>query len=377
MNTKIGFAAVLSMGLVALQSQAGVKYDVECTNDWFAVSASSLPAGTISGTVTGQGAWTSVPSGDNTATVADSKIKLDTAVDDLLVFKPTYSNAVPVARIVSRMKVTQSSDLPSTAELVGAKTALCACTNGTGVLKWFALTSGEWAEMSSGTPEPGNMYEIVLETDVDQGNIRYLVKKAGDSTYTVVSGGWIEDAALTAQISAIAFSGETEIESFYGKEIVGSSSGSADVVIPVADTNAPAVKVTKAWITENMKLDVTDAAGLSEAISHINDTAANGTTYWQSYVLGLTPSVPTSKPIVQPVQNSSASTIWFKLGNVAVNAEAGVPVKYRVNSYNDAACSSSVAEGMFVGSGETATSPGALPTTAGATYYKLEIKFGN
>ncbi len=370
------------MGLVALQSQAGVKYDVECTNDWFAVSASSLPAGKISGTVAGQGAWTSVPSGDNTATVAGSKIILDTAVADPLVFKPTSSNAVPVARIVSRMKVTRSFDLPSTAELVGAKTALCACTNGTGALKWFALTSGAWAEMSNGTPEPGNVYEIVLETDVDAHNIRYLVKKDGISTYTVVSddgenSGWIADSALTAQISAIAFSGETEIESFYGKEIVGSDGKSTDVVIPVADTNAPAVKVTKAWIDANMDANVDTAAGLSEAISHINDTAANGTTYWQSYVLGLTPSVSTSKPIVQPVQNASASKVAFKLGNVTVNSNAGVPVSYRVNSYSDAACSKDLQEGTFVGSGETAESPGELPTKAGATYYKLEIKFGN
>ena len=379
MNTKIGFAAVLSMGLVALQSQAGVKYDVECTNDWFAVSASSLPAGEISGTVTGQGAWTSVPSGDNTATVADSKIILDTAVADPLVFKPTSSNAVPVARIVSRMKVTQSSDLPSTAELVGAKTALCACTNGTGVLKWFALTSGAWVEMSNGTPEPGNVYEIVLETDVDAHNIRYLVKKDGMSTYTVVSGGWIADSALTAQISAIGFSGETEINSFYGNAIVGLDSESTDVVIPVADTNAPAVKVTKDWIAANMGDNVGTAAGLADAIAKINTKPAGGNdmTYWQSYVLGLTPSVPTSKPIVQPVQNTSASKVAFKLGNVAVNAEAGVPVKYRVNSYSDAACSKDLQEGTFVGSGETAESPGELPTAAGVKYYKLEIKFGN
>ena len=370
------------MGLVALQSQAGVKYAVECTNDWFAVDASTLPAGTISGTVSGQGDWTSVPSGDNTATVASPKIILDTAVANPLVFKPTYSNAVPVARIVSRMKVTQSSDLPSTAELVGAKTALCACTNGTGVLKWFALTkntengSVSWNEMDQ-TPVPDKVYEIVLETDVDTHQIRYLVKNITDGAtdYTDVSNGWIDDYALTVQISAIGFSGETEINSFYGKEIVGSSSESTDVVIPVAVTNAPAVKVTKDWIFANMGYTVDTAAGLSDAISHINDKAENGTTYWQSYVLGLKPSDTKSKPIVQPVQNSKANTVEFSLGNVAVNAGAGVPVKYRVNSFTNPACTAGKVEGGLVNSDANAEVN--LPTDAGATYYKLEIKFGN
>ena len=370
------------MGLVALQSQAGVKYEVECTNGWFAVGSTNLTtAGEITkGPVGVTGSWTAVPT-NGTATVADSKIILDTAVADPLVFKPTYSNAVPVARIVSRMKVTQSSDLPSTAELVGAKTALCACTNATGELKWFALTSGAWVEMSAEAPDINDVYEIVLETDVDLGKIRYLVKNITDGAidYTEVSDGWILDSALTSQISAIGFSGETEIDRFYGNAIVGLDSKSTDVVIPVADTNAPAVKVTKEWIVANMDADVTTAAGLSDAIEKINTKPAGGNdmTYWQSYVLGLKPSDTKSKPIVQPVQNASASTIWFKLGNVTVNSNAGVPVSYRVNSYSDAACSKDPQEGTFVGSGETAESPGELPTKAGATYYKLEIKFGN
>ena len=377
------------MGLVALQSQAGVKYAVECTNDWFAVGSSNLvTAGEIkTGPVGVTGSWTAVPT-NGTATVEDSKIKLDTAVSDRLVFTPTYSNAVPVARIVSRMKVTQSSDLPSTAELVGAKTALCACTNGTGVLKWFALTSGAWVEMSAEAPDINDVYEIVLETDVGERNIRYLVKNITDSesTYTVVSDdgkndGWIADLALTSQISAIAFSGETEIDSFYGKEIVGTSSESKEpIIFPAGDSASPvAVAVSNDWIQSVMGITVTDAAKLAQAIKKINDKPVGGNdmTYWQSYVLGLTPSDTKSKPIVQPVQNASASKVAFSLGNVAVNAGAGVHVKYRVNSYSDAECSEDLQEGTFVGSGETAESPGELPTAAGATYYKLEIKFGN
>lgn len=380
MNNKIGFAAVLSIGLVALQAQAGVKYDVEFTNAWFTVSASTLPSGAISGTVEGEGVWTRVPSEeDNSAVVADGKINLDTTVGDALVFTPSRSNSVPVSRIASTIKVTQSSDLPDpSAELIGAKTAFCVCTNASGQVKWFALASGAWQELS-GTPEIDHVYEIVLETDVDLLRIRYLVKDitAGDSAYTVVSGGWIPDSVLTTQISSVAFSGTTEINGFSGNEIVGSSSVLPDVVVPVTNAAASSVTVTKSWISEKMGLDVTTAAGLAEAVSKINDTptSGNGMTYWQSYVLGLTPSDATSKPIVQPVQNTSATKVAFSLGNVAVKGEAGVTVKYRVNTFSNPACTQGKVEGSLVNSDATAELD--LPTEAGAKYYKVEIKFGD
>jgi len=376
---KASAVAAFAFGLLASSAEATVAY----TNEWFSVDVSSLtPGNIVVGAAGANGSWTAVPAAGD-AVVVNEKIAIDTDLNAPLTYAPTTAGTEPISRISTKLLITLSSELPAASEITGAKTALCVCTNGAGAVKWFALVGGGWSELS-GTPATNKNYEVVLESNSDTHEIRYLARNLTDSetAFTELTSGWVANSASTAAISAVSFAGATTLDDFFGEQVVGPKDEGSDVVLPVATTGdhaevVAAANITKAWIAANMNITVSDAATLALAADKINTVPdnGNGMTYWESYVLGLTPSDTSSKPIVQPVQNADVTKVSFKLGNVEVKSAAGVPVSYRVNSYSNAACTSGLQEGVFVGADETAESPDTLPTTAGARYYKLEIRF--
>lgn len=72
----------------------------------------------------------------------------------------------------------------------------------------------------------------------------------------------------------------------------------------------------------------------AEVAAALNDATgvANGLPPIQSYILGLTPTNETSKPVVGAVQIADADKVKLSLGDLTVNAAAGVPVQFSLST---------------------------------------------
>jgi len=398
MNIKLDASVVLALTLscFALSANAKVKYTPEVTNDWFTVnSIGTLPA--VDDEV-GGGKWIQVPESGDAWLVESIKVGIDTDLANALVYTNTTA-AGPVYRIATTIKVTLSSELP-TNNLADAKTAICVCTNGVNSTPyWWALINGSWTNLGV-SPAVDTEYEIALDSDTTAGKIRYLATTTPGSGYTILTGdlsgadadGWVANSASSVAITQISFAGATTIASFAGDNYVQgyeyngtiydsiagaaseASSGTGDFVIPVStgSVTVAAATIPASWISSNGSGD-----DLAAKVQNLNETGSNGIAYWQSYVLGLTPSDANSKPVVQPEQDASPAGVSFSMGNVDFKSTAGVPVKYRVKAFSDSACTAHVDDGdsALASPGEKATAS-LPPSNVGVRYYKMEIQFG-
>ena len=382
MNTKLDASVVLALalGCFASSANANMKYTPEYTNAWCSVeSFSEIPeTGTEVGG--GNGSWLAVPSG-GVALEESRALSIDTGVDDPLVYTNTAVGA-GISRIVTKLTVTLSSELPE----MNAKTAICVCTNATGMAtNWWAYVDGDWTNLNV-TAEIDTEYEIVLESDSSAGKIQYLVKKTAATEYTNLTGGWVDNSACSgAPITSISFAGSTTLAGFSGTSfaqgyaydgiIYGTLEKAAtaaagnlnhDFTVPVSDGAVVlSATIPESWISGNISGDT-----LADKADRLDDSGVNGMKYWQSYVLALDPNAAASKPLVQPVQNADAGTVAFTLGALP---DSGVKVQYRVNAYDTPGRSTPSTEGSFVDADQSATM--SLPGS-GVKYYKLEVKFG-
>ena len=395
MNIKLDASVVLALTLscFALSANAKVKYTPEYTNGWFEVSSiGELPA--VNGTVNG-GKWIQVPESGVAWPVESTKVEIDTDLAHALVYTNTTAvgDRTLVYSISTTLKVTLSSELPSVDSLTGAKTAICVCTNGVdSTAYWWALVSTTWVNLNE-QAVVDNEYEIVLDSDTTAHKIRYLARNItkSESDFTTILD-WVENSASSEVITQISFAGATTIAGFAGKNYVqgyeyngtiydniadaagAASSGTGDFVIPVStgSVTVAAATIPASWISSNGSGD-----NLAAKVQNLDATGSNGIAYWQSYVLGLTPSDARSKPVVQPEQDNSTDGVSFSMGNVDFKSTAGVPVKYRVKAFSDSACTSHVGNGdsALASPGENATAP-LPPSNVGVRYYKMEIQFG-
>ena len=405
MNIKLDASVVLSLALGCLASSAvaSVKYAPEYTNNWFTVEISGLDDGVITTGEAGVGgAWTQAANGGAVVDKATGSIALDTDVENPLTYNSasTYSN---ISRIVTKLTLTQSSELPAVNTLPqGVKTALCVCTNASDAASWFALVNGAWRELTTAeAPAVGHDYEIILDSDSVNGAIRYFAKdlEADQIGYTPLTDGWVANQGSQSHIENVSFVGSTTIkDSIAGIDVLPgyaydgkvyesfenvvqqnpAIAQSDNVSIPITTVGAEVVanvNMSVEWINDNI-VSTSEEGWAATAASKFDTVPEGGNDmkYWQSYVLGLDPKDPASKPIVQPVQDASSDKVSFALGNVDPAANSGVGVQYRVGEYEAPGSETPIAgkEGEFVNAGENATAD--LPGS-GAKYYKLEVKF--
>ena len=382
MNTKLDASVVLALalGCFASSANANMKYTPEYTNAWCSVESFSKAPETSDTEVGGlNGRWLAVPDGG--VALESSALSIDTGVDDPLVYTNTAVGA-GISRIVTKLTVTLSSELPE----MNAKTAICVCTNATGMAtNWWAYVDGDWTNLNV-TAEIDTEYEIVLESDSSAGKIQYLVKKTAATEYTNLTGGWVDNSACSgAPITSISFAGSTTLAGFSGTSfaqgyaydgiIYGTLEKAAtaaagnlnhDFTVPVSDGAVVlSATIPESWISGNISGDT-----LADKADRLDDSGVNGMKDWQSYVLALDPNAAASKPLVQPVQNADAGTVAFTLGALP---DSGVKVQYRVNAYDTPGRSTPSTEGSFVDADQSATM--SLPGS-GVKYYKLEVKFG-
>ena len=124
----------------------------------------------------------------------------------------------------------------------------------------------------------------------------------------------------------------------------------------------------KNYIGENKKPDE-----IAAALNNPPATTGNGLPLIQSYVLGLTPTETTSKPVVQSVQNADASKVTLSLGNVTVNTAAGVPVKFVLKAAATPAMTEATAKGESTEPNFTVDVP---TDSEKVQYYKIEAVIG-
>ena len=395
MNIKLDASAVLALALGcfaslanAIEVQAPGVYTPEYTADWFSVETQDLD-------IQGEN-WVSTDG----AVVKDGHIDLDTDISSPLTYKPAPATVTNITRIVTTLTVTQSSELPKPAELDGAKTALCVCTNASGDVKWFAFVDNDfvdndWLELTNAVPNAE--YEVILDSDSINSKIRYLAKKSGDPNYTDLTGGWVSNSASSSHIEKVSFAGSTTLGDFAGIDVAqgyayggvvykslgeaaavasAAAAGADNIELPVSGDSVASAKISLDWIQDNVPGAKGGNVDWSAVQANLNGKGNNDIARWQSYVLGLDPANALSKPIVQPVQDAAPGKVSFSLGNVALANNSGVGVQYRVGEYSSPQSETPIEgkAGTFVDAGTTATVD--LPES-GVKYYKLEVKLSN
>ena len=123
------------------------------------------------------------------------------------------------------------------------------------------------------------------------------------------------------------------------------------------------------------KLNLSSPESTSAIITALNTDGLNGIVNWKNMVLGLDPKDSTSKPIVKTIQNQDSGKVKFALGNVEFDNACGIPAKYRVKAYGNAACSGdAAATSAYVQPDGNAELD--LPASGDKVkYYKVEIEF--
>ena len=335
---------------------------------WFSVKESLVEGPIQEGsTIEDVGRWTEVPSaGKGTASVEGGKIQIDTDHASPLAFAPVPT-VEPMARLTSRITLTACDALP-TITGTGA-TAICVAQVSDGTeLKWHIWNGTEWiADVAVSDDDIGKEFDVTLETDVTSKKVLYKVKRV--DTELEVALTQIDCPSLTQQVASVSFYGSTELSDLSGvgvrKVLLAEGVDEKNIeVVVIQDKPGSGIVVDKG--SEWMKAYKDQIPS-----SDMNGTGANGLTYLQSYVLGLNPEEPMSKPFVKAEQDDKTEKITFKLG-VDVNASSGARVSYRVKAFKDPEGMQSVVDSSLVAADRTIEMD--LPTSgAAARYYRVEV----
>ena len=339
------------------------------TSKWFSVETGTLGSGAISVGMSNDnvGSWTEVPSdGKGTASVENGKILIGTDHTSPLAFAPV-TTVEPMARLTSRITLTVCDERPT---LTGT-TAICvAPVSGETKLKWHVWNGTDWiAGGALSDDDIGQEFDVTLETDVTNQVVRYTAKRVGADTAQGWTSDWISCSSLTKQVASVSFYGSTELSDLSGVGVrkvqlaEGVDEKNIEVVV-IQDKPGSGIVVDKesAW----MKAYNVSPANMNNAPEN-----GNGLTYLQSYVLGLDPTKPMSRPFVKAEQDDKTEKITFKLG-VDVNASSGARVSYCVKAFEDPAGGEPVGGSSSVAAGQAIEMD--LPTSgAAARYYRVEV----
>ncbi len=321
-------SVVVGAGFMSLSS-AEAK-EVAASTEWFSVKTDSLKeAPRKDGELGDDGTWLAVPA-NNGATLRDRKIDISTDYDDPLTFQPCKKGgelAEGLVRVTADAVLTACETLP---DINDARTGLCVLQGPNEASPcWYVFCKGVWtkAEGAAAVPEVGAEYVLALE--VEDGKLRWKARKTGADADEALIMEVEETPSSACAPNSISFYGSTTIGDFDGRIIRKAvfADGVADNVEVVVIEGAPLgakVFVDKTW--KHYK-----EGGMNET-----PAGGNGLTYLQSYVLGLNPASPLSKPLVlRADQDGAPDKVAFRLG-ATVRADSGAKVKYRVKTIDPA-----------------------------------------
>ena len=206
MRTTRVLAIVAILGIAfSFRASANVAYDSETTNVWFKVSA-AVP-GDFSAAP-----WTKPTDGE--VSVVNSKIALDTDLDDPLIYTPTPASG-PVATVTAQYTATANAATPALTDTPQA--ALAVIANGADT-NWYGLVKKnagvDWEKFMNVIPTVGETYTIHIDLNNVTHQIRYWV---GD---TILGTGWYDNPKSTeTKVASVSFVGTGNIGDFGGDNI--------------------------------------------------------------------------------------------------------------------------------------------------------------
>lgn len=246
----LAIAAILGIAF-SFRASANVVYDSETTNTWFSVDMSKLTTDALKGLP-----WTP-PSPGGEAVVESSVIKLDTDLDDPLMYT-AQDNSADVAIVAAEMTATVNASVPDLTDIPQA--ALCVIGTATAT-NWVGLVGDgnggtNWVTFSTSVPVAGETYSVRIEFDQRQPRqIRYRV---GD---TVLGNGWYPNPKASAtNIKSVSFSGTGDISGLGGSNVIENAAtfnGVGYQTFEAALANAEAAGT--GWNSENPIVLYTDA----------------------------------------------------------------------------------------------------------------------
>ncbi len=374
-SMKCVLSVAFGMGLASLPSLYAEK-TFATSNVWFSVTTANLTAAPEANTdVTGEGCaitWSAVPSGDDTCALSTNTAKvilLNTSHTSPLTVTPKAAGDDSLTRVYANVTVS-ACDTDPTAD--SASMGLCVKEDGDSY-KWYYWNGSAWTASDADAPTIGATYEICLEADIANKQVRWLAKASDATDYTALTG-WITSTSL-AQIGSVSFYGSTSLGNF-GAQVVrtitvdddANPDGYTVVVIDGAKEGASVfVDPSSSWMSSYKPSDYD-----TNAKTAMNANAANGLTYLQSYVLGLDPTQAVNKPLVNAKQTTDDSKVSFKLDGVTVNETAGARVTYCVKAYDNPALTGDATTSDSASASDAITMD--LPTgDSQVKYYKIEI----
>lgn len=238
---------------------------------------------------------------------------------------------------------------------VSPKGSICAAYDNNGMAKWYGLSSSGWEELTriTTTPEDAQSYTLVTEFDdttTGTPKVRYWVGNECSVWYTSGHANALQKVGLAGT-------------GYYTKVVgllVNAWTGTSIEAVPItiSKTMLAAMGVSTANTTP------------AEIVTALKTPQANQIATWANYVLGIDGTKEANKPFAAPVQNSTASTLTFKLGGVKPPADTGATVTYAVETLTSPTDESS---GNLEYKSASATTDITLESSA-VRYYRVKVK---
>lgn len=332
MSNKVLFS-LATVALFAATAKADTEdtYEVVSTNVWFTAGDSADEN------------WTQPNSG--ITNWVGRTVLVDTAATDPLIYTPTAASATADGyRVKANVKFTRCESAPTvvpTNSMSAALGALAVTTN-----NWYGVDGDEWVPLY-GLAVPVNdetLYNVTI--DFKTNGVQNLVRYTVGTTVLENSSGtaWLTRGRDDAVVTKVGIAGYGELASLSGD------------TVSYFDIDLTADQLAAAGIETPVTADKLGAIG------------ANGLPKWQSFVLGLDPTVATSKPYIAPIQNNSASEVTFALGGVA--PMTGYKVEYAIK---EVSLPTSEVAGELTYNNANAT-VNVAPGDSAVKYYKIKIK---
>ena len=273
MRTTRVLAIIAILGIAfSFRASAKVVYDSETTNTWFSVDMSKLTTEDLTAP-----RW-APPSAGGEAKVENKVIKLDTDLDDPLMYTAAQASEA-VAIVAAEMTATVNASMPDLKDVPQA--ALCVIGTASAT-NWVGLVGNgnggtNWVMFPTPVPVAGRTYSVRIEFDQrqDQRKIRYRV---GD---TVLGGddGWYPNPKTTAaNIQSVSFSGTGDISGLGGSNVVANAATFNGTGYPTFADALAAAKESDAWANDNPIVLYKDAA-YSATVTETLYVNPNGKTF--------------------------------------------------------------------------------------------------
>ena len=238
MRTTRVLAIIAILGIAfSFRASANVGYDSETTNEWFRVTAAGsgeFPTPT----------WTKPTDGE--VSVVDSKIVLDTDLNDPLIYTPTSATG-PVVTVTAQYTAMANATTPDLTDTPQA--ALAVIANGADT-NWFGLVKKNegagWEKFTNVIPTVGETYTIHIDLNNETHKIRYWV---GDA---ILGTGWYGNPkSAETKVTSVSFAGTGDIGNFGGDVITeNGATFNGTGYATFADALA-AAKASSAWADGN------------------------------------------------------------------------------------------------------------------------------